>query len=187
MRNVIQKTVAGTHATRREAFLEGMSRMASTVNIVTTDGAAGRAGVTVSAMSPLSADSTPAPSLLICVHHASAACEAIRRNGCFCVNVLAEDQVALSDVFAGRTKTPDGDKFAVGDWQAHVTGAPVLGDPLAAFDCTLTQSQRMASHMVFFGIVEDVVLKRGGRPLVYANRSYGRVDRLAQRNLTAAA
>ena len=34
----------------RDKFLEGMSRAAATVNIVTTDGPAGKAGATVSAM-----------------------------------------------------------------------------------------------------------------------------------------
>ena len=34
----------------RDRFIGGMSHAACTVNIVTTDGAAGRAGVTVSAM-----------------------------------------------------------------------------------------------------------------------------------------
>ena len=35
----------------RDSFLEGMSRAATTVNVVTTDGPGGRAGVTVSAIS----------------------------------------------------------------------------------------------------------------------------------------
>ena len=45
----------------REAFLQGMSRAVATVNIVTTDGAAGQAGVTVSAMSSVSADGSARP------------------------------------------------------------------------------------------------------------------------------
>ena len=52
----------------RQSFLEGMSHVASTVNIITTDGPEGRAGVTVSAMSSVSPD-TPKPSLLVCVHY----------------------------------------------------------------------------------------------------------------------
>ena len=40
----------------RTQFLDGMSRAAFCVNVVTTDGPAGRAGVTVSAMSSVSAD-----------------------------------------------------------------------------------------------------------------------------------
>jgi flavin reductase len=40
----------------RAAFLEGMSRSAASVSVVTTDGPAGRGGVTVSAMTSISAD-----------------------------------------------------------------------------------------------------------------------------------
>ena len=42
--------------TLRDRFIAGMARAATTVNVVTTDGPAGRAGVTVSAMSSVSAD-----------------------------------------------------------------------------------------------------------------------------------
>ena len=48
----------------KKRFFDGMSQAACTVNVVTTDGAAGRAGVTVSAMSSVSAD-TPRPTLLV--------------------------------------------------------------------------------------------------------------------------
>ena len=48
----------------RQQFLHGMSHAASTVNVVTTDGVAGRHGVTVSAMVSVSAD-TPQPTLLV--------------------------------------------------------------------------------------------------------------------------
>ncbi len=48
----------------RQDFLDGMSCVAATVNVVATDGPAGRAGVTVSAMSSVSAD-TEKPVLLV--------------------------------------------------------------------------------------------------------------------------
>lgn len=162
----------------RQRFLEGMSHAAATVNIVTTDGMAGRHGVTVSAMSSVSADSS-APSLLVCVHHMSKACEAIQRNGVFCVNVLRDDQAHISDAFAGRTKTADGDKFSVGQWTTQTTGAPRIVDPLVAFDCRLVQSLRYGSHHVFFGEVADIFVQPGGSPLIYANRAYGTPARLA--------
>ena len=84
----------------RTRFLEGMSHAACTVNIVTTDGAAGRAGVTVSAMASVSADSEW-PTLLVCVHHLSPAAARIVENGVLCVNVLRDDQSYISDTFAG--------------------------------------------------------------------------------------
>src|SRR5271163_5317054 len=91
---------ASDHALRQR-FLLGMSHAACTVNVVTTDGAAGRHGATVSAMVSVSAD-TPQPTLLICIHHKSAVAAALLENGAFCVNVLRDDQTHISESFAGR-------------------------------------------------------------------------------------
>jgi len=156
----------------RGSFLEAMSQTASTVSIVTTDGPAGRAGVTVSAMASVSAD-TPAPSLLVCLHHLVSAAPAILKNGVFCVNVLNADQAHISDVFAGRIEMPAGDRFACADWTTQITGAPRVVDPLVAFDCRLTHSELVGTHHVMFGAVEDVFIARRGLPLIYANRAYG--------------
>ena len=169
-------TDSKTDALRR-TFLEGMSHAACTVNVVTTDGPEGRAGVTVSAMASVSAD-TPAPSLLICIHHLGSACGAILKNGVFCVNVLRDDQSYISDVFAGRIETGDGDKFSCARWAAQKTGAPRVIDPLVAFDCRLTHSELIGTHYVMFGAVEDIFIARRGLPLIYANRAYGTPARL---------
>jgi flavin reductase (DIM6/NTAB) family NADH-FMN oxidoreductase RutF len=163
----------------RRAFLEAMSHTAATVNIVTTDGPAGRAGVTVSAMASVSAD-TPAPSLLVCLHHKGSAAPAILKNGVFCVNVLTADQSHISDVFAGRIRTEDGDKYSCAEWVADKTGAPRVVDPLVAFDCRLTHSELMGTHHVMFGAVEDIFIARHGLPLIYANRAYGTPAQLDQ-------
>src|SRR5277367_7027258 len=87
----------------RQRFLSGMSHAACTVNVVTTDGVAGRHGVTVSAMVSVSAD-TPQPTLLVCIHHLSPVVTALLENGVFCVNVLRDDQAHISDNFAGRSR-----------------------------------------------------------------------------------
>ena len=161
----------------RRRFLDGMSHAAATVNIVTTDGAAGRHGVTISAMSSVSADSA-APSLLVCVHHKSQACAAIQANAVFCVNVLRDDQAAISDMFAGRMTPPGGDKFASAQWTTQTTGAPRIVDPLVAFDCRLKENLRYGSHHIFIGEVADIFAQPGGNPLIYANRGYGTPARL---------
>jgi flavin reductase len=157
----------------RQGFLDAMSRAANSVTLVTTDGSAGRAGVTVTAASSLSADG-PAPSLLVCIHHKSSACEVIRENRVFCVNLLREDQAFLSDCFAGRVALPGGDRFAAGNWGVLSTGAPVLEGVLAAFDCDLAQEISWGSHRIFIGAVREVALGRPAATLVHANRGYGR-------------
>lgn len=153
-------------------FFNGMSQAASTVNVVTTDGCAGRAGVTVSAMTSVSAD-TPKPTLLVCVHHMSRTAAAILENQVFCVNVLRDDQSHISDTFAGRFKQQVTDKFDCANWTVETTGAPRVVDPLVAFDCRLLTSHRVGTHYVLLGEVQHIFAADKGSPLIYANRAYG--------------
>ena len=159
-------------AALRQRFLLGMSHAACTVNVVTTDGIAGRHGVTVSAMVSVSAD-TPRPTLLVCIHHLSPVADALLQNGVFCVNVLREDQTHISDAFAGRTGVHGAAKFDSARWATQATGAPRVVDALVAFGCRVTGSDRIGSHFVVFGSVEEIAIAGGGAPLIYANRAYG--------------
>jgi flavin reductase (DIM6/NTAB) family NADH-FMN oxidoreductase RutF len=164
----------------RQQFLVGMSHAACTVNVVTTDGVAGRHGVTVSAMVSVSAD-TPQPTLLVCIHHLSPVAEALLKNGVFCVNVLRDDQAHISEHFAGRSTVRGAAKFDCATWTTQVTGAPRVIDSLVAFDCRVTASERVGSHFVVFGSVQDIFVAGGGAPLIYANRAYGVPRRFHQR------
>jgi flavin reductase (DIM6/NTAB) family NADH-FMN oxidoreductase RutF/DNA-binding transcriptional LysR family regulator len=165
----------------RRLFLSGMSHAACTVNVVTTDGVAGRHGITVSAMVSVSAD-TPQPTLLVCLHHLSSVADALLENGVFCVNVLREDQAHISESFAGRTGARGDAKFDCARWTRQVTGAPRVLDAMVAFDCRVTASERVGSHFVVFGSVQDIFMTGGGAPLIYANRAYGVPQRFHPRD-----
>jgi flavin reductase (DIM6/NTAB) family NADH-FMN oxidoreductase RutF len=164
----------------RARFLEAMSAAAATVNVVTTDGPAGRGGVTVSAMTSVSADGE-APTLLACVHHRSRAAALIRENGAFCANVLRDDQSAIADAFAGRVQPEPADRFATTAWTPMRSGAPRVVDGLAAFDCKVVSAERVGTHHVFIGEVGDIFLGASGAPLLYQNRTYGAPVRLSRR------
>lgn len=155
--------------THRASFLEGMSRAAASVSVVTTDGPAGRDGVTVSSMTSVSADP---PSILICIHHESPSAAMIRDNAVFCVNLLRDAQAELSNVFASLVEPPSGDKFAAGTWAAAPSGAPRLVDGLVSFDCRMTDCHRSGSHFVIIGEVLETAVD-DGKPLIYGSRSYG--------------
>ncbi|TMJ39029.1 MAG: hypothetical protein E6G87_05215 [Alphaproteobacteria bacterium] len=161
----------------RQRFLNGMGLAACTVNVVTTEGPAGRHGVTVSAMASVSAD-TSRPTLLVCVHELSSAAQAIIANGIFCVNILRDDQSFISDCFAGRARTPDGNKFSCTSWTTLATGAPRVADVLAAFDCRILSAQKIGTHHVIIGSVEEIFALDHGSPLIYANRAYGTPSRI---------
>ncbi len=171
----------------RQRFLSAMSHAACTVSVVTTDGPAGRHGLTVSAMASVSADG-PQPTLLVCINHRSGAADALLANGVFCVNVLRDDQSGIADTFAGRSGVAGGEKFSGAQWATELTGAPRVVDPLVAFDCRVLSVERVGTHFVVVGAVEAVfVTGAGGAPLIYANRSYGTPQRLARAPLAKAA
>ena len=173
--------VSESDSALRQKFLLGMSHAACTVNVVTTDGVAGRHGVTVSAMVSVSAD-TPHPILLVCIHHLSPVAGALLQNGVFCVNVLRDDQSHISEHFAGRSAVRGAAKFDCAQWTTQVTGAPRVVDSYVAFDCRVTASERVGSHVVVFGSVQDIFVTGGGAPLIYAGRAYGVPRRFHPRN-----
>jgi flavin reductase (DIM6/NTAB) family NADH-FMN oxidoreductase RutF len=168
-------------ASVEERYLAGMSHAAATVSVVTTDGPAGRFGVTVSAMASVSLEG---PILLVCLHQMSAAARAIRENGAFCVNLLRHDQSPIADTFAGRVKTKDGDKFSCATWTKMKTGAPRLADPLVAFDCRLIRNDLVGTHYVCFGEVAEIFLSAGA-PLIYRLKSYGTASRIEAERMEA--
>ena len=161
----------------RDQFIEGMSKAACSVYVVTTDGIAGRRGVTVSAVSSVSAD-TPKPTLLTCVHHMSPAAAAIRTNRTFCVNLLRDDQVEISNAFAGRTDAKDEAKFDCATWTKGETGSPMLDTALTSFDCVVQHEITCGSHHIFIGEVQQVAMAPGEKALIYANRGYNNAQPL---------
>ena len=171
--------------TLKEDFIAAMSHAAATVNVITTNGEAGRAGVTVSAMSSVSADGDK-PTLLVCVHHLSPAAPLIIQNGCFCVNVLRDDQAYISDTFAGRFKDQVADKFDCATWAAMQTGAPRVVDALVSFDCTVMDEHRVGTHHILVGEVQEVFNGGRGSALVYANRGYNATARIESAGSIAA-
>lgn len=164
----------------RDRFLEAMSRAATGVTIVTTDGEGGRFGQTVSAMSSVSADP---PMLLVCINRKSPISAAIQRERVFGVNVLRADQRRLSDVFAGRPRRDEPYDFSIAAWENQVTGSPLLVGAVARFDCALQAAYQAGTHTIFVGNV--VAASAGaGEPLVYAGRGYGELHAFPNRSAT---
>ena len=156
----------------RQSFVEGMARAATFVSVITTDGPAGRHGVTVSSMTSVSADGA-APSLLVCIHHKSPAATAILQNRAFCANLLNQSQQGASDIFSGRDKA-DMDRFQRVDWLAGAEGQPLLIGAAASFECRLKTALLWETHYVMMGEVSAVQLSDNADALLYGQRGYRR-------------
>jgi flavin reductase len=149
-------------------FRSAMGRTASGVTVVTTDGAAGRGGVTVSSLCSLSMDP---PSVLFCLHKEARVLAALLENGVFAANILAHDQHRIADCFAGLIPEHREDRFAIADWDALHTGAPLLKGALCRFDCKIASVFNFGTHHIIAGEVMALETAEA-RPLVYSNRAY---------------
>ena len=155
-----------------EAFKAGMRRLASGVTIVTTIHDGERSGLTATAVTSLSAEP---PQLLVCVSRSASAHDLIHRGAKLCVNVLARRHQRLAASFAGAKQGAA--RFAAGRWMTLRTGAPVLADAIAAFDCVVSEAVDSTTHTIFIGRVVDVRARRDGRPLLYEAGAYASVER----------
>lgn len=160
----------------RQDFIDGMSRAAASVSVVTTDGPAGRFGITVSAMTSVSADGE-APTMLVCLNASSSVLAPLIENGCFCINVLRIDQQSIADVFSGRVAPPGGERFDAGHFTAGPTGAPMLQEALVSFDCALASADKVGTHHICIGSVRKVQVAPEGTPLLYGMRRYLRAEK----------
>lgn len=151
-------------------FKHAMRRLAAGVTLVTTAGRGGRAGLTATAVCSLSADP---PRVLVCVNRDSAPNRAIVAAKRFCVNVLGTRHRALALRFAGATGVQGEERFAKGTWTVGVTGAPVLADALASFDCAVVEAIESGTHTIFVGAVRAIETHAKGAPLLYANGAFG--------------
>ena len=153
----------------RQAYRDAMSRLGAAVNIITTDGPAGRRGFTASAVCSVTDDP---PTLLVCMNRTSDSAPMFLGNMVLCVNVLTHDQRDLSPVFAGATEIPAEDRFRVGSWGVLETGSPVLDGATVSFDCRVVQVTDIGTHHVLFCEVTDIITNGAAQGLIYFNRGY---------------
>ena len=116
----------------KQTFRDAMACVGAAVNIITTDGPAGLAGFTASAV--CSVTDSP-PTLLVCLNRGASVWPTFSENRTLCVNTLSAGQEPLSNLFGG--KTPMEERFAAARWQTGDTGCPRLEDALASFDCRM--------------------------------------------------
>ena len=165
-------TSPGGQAASSELFRALLGRFASGVTVVTTLDAEGRAhGMTVSAFSALSLEP---PLVLVCVAHAASMLGVLDAATHFAVNILSEEQEALSRRFADEAMELrfDGVEYARG-----AGGVPVLAHTVATIACRRHDRHDVGDHAIFIGEVVEGRVDGDRRPLVYHRGAYGRLAR----------
>lgn len=159
-------------------FRHAMAHLPAAVSIITTDGAAGRCGITASAV--CSVTDTP-PTILVCINRNSALHDVFRQNGHLCVNVLSDEQEQLALHFSGATKVAMADRFSWDIWEEDATkrdAQPVLRDALVKLQGKIRECKEVGSHSVIFVELDMIEVNDEKDSLIYFNRLFHKVKRV---------
>ncbi len=144
-----------------------MGRFATGVTVVTTSAPGGVPyGVTVNSFTSVSLDP---PLVLVCLDARLSGLEVFLESRQFAVNILAEDQRAVSDHFANK-----GSDRADGIDALGVTGIPLISSALAHLECEIEAVHPGGDHTILVGRVQAVEhsSESGRAPLLFYRGRY---------------
>ncbi|WMY10141.1 flavin reductase family protein [Paraburkholderia phenoliruptrix] len=146
-------------------FRRALGAFVTGVTVVTTIQADGSPrGFTANSFTSVSLDP---PLILVCIAKTASSYGVFSGTSHFAVSVLAEDQKAVSGVFASKAA----DKFAQVAWETRNTGAPVMKGAAASFDCATHEVVDAGDHIILIGRVLDFV-HTSASPLGYCRGAY---------------
>ncbi len=123
--------------------------------------------ITINSLTSVSLDP---PLALFCLESNSGTMASFLRAGHFALNILADDQQAISNRYARDHNLVPGD---FGDpWES---GAPVLNGALAVADCVLHDVHGGGDHRILVGRVVETGWREGSGPLLYYRGNYGSI------------
>jgi flavin reductase len=155
-------------------FRKAMGTFATGVTIVTVDLDGGVHGMTANAFASVSLD----PMLvLVCVDHSTRTHAHLHAKKRFGINVLREDQRAISEYYARTERTHEhAEEEAGARFERTRHGTPMLQGSLAYLECRLHSAEEAGDHTIFIAEVEDVVVQEG-EPLLFFRGKYRKVGR----------
>jgi flavin reductase (DIM6/NTAB) family NADH-FMN oxidoreductase RutF len=158
-----------------EFFRKVMGHFVTGVTVVTALDGERAQGITVNALSSVSLQP---PLVMIALDRRRFITPTVRKAGRYAVNILAENQQALSDCFAGADVTPGRDDFCGAAWHQGETGLPLIDGAIATLECTVTETFSAGDHDLFIGHVDALRNEsEHQQPLLFYRRRYLRIER----------
>jgi flavin reductase (DIM6/NTAB) family NADH-FMN oxidoreductase RutF len=153
----------------KDDFRGVMGHFATGVTVITTAHNGAVRGMTANSVTSVSLDPL---SVLVCVNHEAITHGILSGGGVFCVNVLNDEQEALSRSCA-RPDTPEAGLEGV-PYRIGVSGAPVLDGTLAYMDCKVSAAFEFGTHTIFVGEPVDLGYTPG-QPLLFYRGKYAKM------------
>ena len=152
------------------SFRQALGCFATGITVVTSVGLDGEyLGFTANSFNSVSLDP---PLVLFSLDRGAYSLKAFEAAGVFAINILREDQEAVSIAFA-RALSNKWEGVRTEIWQ---TGSPILVDALASFDCETTSMHDGGDHVIFVGRVLRLRAGVDGRPLLYFRGAYRQIN-----------
>src|SRR6201984_1193602 len=153
-------------------FRKAMGQFATGVTIITVDLEGEVHGMTANAFTSVSLD----PMLvLVGVDPRARTHTHLPAKKRFGINVLCEDQRAISEYYARPERTHEhAEAEAKARFDRTATGTPALRGAFAYLECRLQSVQEAGDHSIFIAEVEDVVVREGD-PLLFFRGKYRKV------------
>lgn len=166
-----EKSKHGTTLSPAE-FRKAMGGFATGVTIVTVDVDGEVHGMTANAFASVSLDPLL---ILVCVDHKARTHAHLHARRRFGVNILAEEQRAISEFYARLEYSHELAEAEVGArFDRTAKGTPILHGTLAYLECTLKSATDAGDHTIFIAEVENVVVHFGD-PLLFFRGRYHRI------------
>ncbi len=148
-------------------FRRLVGQFATGVTVITTRVGDQLHGMTANAVCSLSLEPLL---LLVCVDKQAICHDQIAAAGWFAINILAADQLQVSDVFA-KTEPPGPDLRGVAHHLSE-EGVPLVDDCLAYLVCRLTERHDGGDHTIFIGELVTGAIVRDAPPLLFYGGDY---------------
>ena len=94
----------------------------------------------------------------------------IKKTGRYCVNVLGEQQLDLSNSFFNKDKDP----FEAIHWSESTLGSPIIEGCVAWIDCLIGDVHEAGAHYIVIGEVQGIgATEKDEGPLLFLGGAYG--------------
>lgn len=169
-------TVEQTHQTEdtKKAFRDAMASLSAAVNVITTDGPAGKVGLTATAVTSIT--DTP-PTLLVSINRNSGTNPVFKANRKLAVNILESNQLDVAEHFAGMHRTTMEERFELFPFQKGKFNLPILEGAIANLEGTIVAVHEVGTHSLLIVELDEIINHESGDGLVYFSRRFHTLPR----------
>ncbi|MDO5639968.1 MAG: 4-hydroxyphenylacetate 3-monooxygenase, reductase component [Neisseria sp.] len=147
-----------------------MASCAAGVHVITTDGAAGRYGITMTAVTSITDEP---PTVMLCINRSAGIIPVLGANRDLCINVLSAAQQDVAEHFAGMTRLSPEERFEYHIWHRGETGQLQVEGALAHLHGRIVAEHEVGTHQVFYVRIGETKVYGAAAPaLVYFRRHF---------------